>query len=112
MGTKRNPGKFDCYEKADPDEPMFILLGRDPMAANTVRQWAAWRHRQECADRGIPWNPEVPVSPKILEALDCADAMDEWYAKSQDRTPRGPLDKLRDEIGRGVSWLSTWNPWR
>ena len=29
MGTKNNPGKFDCYEHAKPDEPMFVLLGRD-----------------------------------------------------------------------------------
>lgn len=27
MGSKNNPGKYDCYEAADPDEPMFILLG-------------------------------------------------------------------------------------
>ncbi|HAW11807.1 MAG TPA: aspartate decarboxylase, partial [Chloroflexi bacterium] len=30
MGTKNNPGKFDCYDDAHPDEPMFVLLGRDP----------------------------------------------------------------------------------
>ena len=32
MATKNNPGKFDCYTNAEPDEPMFILLGRDPVA--------------------------------------------------------------------------------
>ncbi len=37
--TKNKPGKFDCYAKAEPDEPMFILLGRDPAAATTIRHW-------------------------------------------------------------------------
>lgn len=39
MGTKNKPGKFDCYAKADPDEPMFVLLGRDATASETVRYW-------------------------------------------------------------------------
>lgn len=30
MGTKSNPTQFDCYANALPDEPMFILLARDP----------------------------------------------------------------------------------
>lgn len=29
MGTKNNPGAFDCYANAEPDEPMFVLLARD-----------------------------------------------------------------------------------
>lgn len=33
MGTKNNPGEFDCYANAAPDEPMFILLGRDQTRA-------------------------------------------------------------------------------
>lgn len=28
MGTKNRSGDFDCYANAEPDEPMFILLGR------------------------------------------------------------------------------------
>ena len=34
MGTKNNPGKYDCYEKAGPDEPIFTLrakLNRYPL---------------------------------------------------------------------------------
>ncbi len=66
MGTKNDPGTFDCYANAHPDEPMFILLGRDPMAGTIVRNWA--RHRAQLG--------EDPV--KVQEALDCADAMDKW----------------------------------
>jgi hypothetical protein len=40
LGTKLKPGKFDCYEKAEPDEPMFTLLARDPTAPLLIRIWA------------------------------------------------------------------------
>lgn len=43
MGTKINPGKFDCYAKAAPDEPMFVLLGRDKHAPTLVWLWATLR---------------------------------------------------------------------
>jgi hypothetical protein len=66
MGTKNNPSQFDCYANAKPDEPMFILLGRDPGAGSLVRQWASDRER-----RG-----EDPAI--IAEARACADAMDDW----------------------------------
>lgn len=66
MGTKNNPGDHDCYERADPDEPMFVLLGRDPAAPHLVRWWAQMRER-EGAD------PE-----QLAEARRCADAMEQW----------------------------------
>lgn len=66
MGTKNNPGAFDCYDNAAPDEPMFILLARDPAAPALVRAWADERE----ALRG--------VTPKTLEARACADAMLAW----------------------------------
>lgn len=43
MGTKDNPGKFDCYANAAPDEPMFILLARDKHAPTLVWLWATLR---------------------------------------------------------------------
>lgn len=43
MATKRKPGKYDCYEKAGDDEPMFILLGRDPTAWLVVTLWVRLR---------------------------------------------------------------------
>jgi hypothetical protein len=74
MGTKNNPGKFDCYANAEPDEPMFVLLGRDASAGALVREWAEWRRL-----RG-----EDPA--KVQEAIDCADAMDAW-CRSKRKTP-------------------------
>ena len=69
MGTKNNPGKFDCYANAGPDEPMFVLLGRDPMAPELVRAWADWREG-EGEDPGI-----------VEEARECAEVMEE-HAKA------------------------------
>lgn len=66
MSTKNKPGRFDCYANAKPDEPMFILLGRDPLAGALVRMWAAIRERM----MGDP--------AQIAEARQCAAELDEW----------------------------------
>lgn len=63
MGTKNNPGKFDCYANAEPDEPMFVLLGRDKHAPLLVKLWAEMRKL----------DGEDPS--KIDEAFKCAHAM-------------------------------------
>ena len=74
MGTKNNPGKFDCYANAAPDEPMFVLLGRDRHAATLVRVWALLRSR------------EGEDEAKIAEALKCANTIDDWQ-RSLGRNP-------------------------
>lgn len=70
MGTKNNPGAFDCYAAADPDEPLFILLGRDRTAPDIVRTWANVREEEGVTDPA-----------KIAEARDCADAMKRWQQR-------------------------------
>lgn len=40
MGTKLNPGAFDCYAKLEPNEPYFVIMGRDPMGQQLVTMWA------------------------------------------------------------------------
>lgn len=72
MGTKNNPGPFDCYAKAKPDEPIFVLLARDPLAASVVRHWARLR-----ADE------HAEVDPKVIEAHSCAEAMEAWRRKQK-----------------------------
>lgn len=76
MATKNNPGKFDCYANAEPDEPMFVLLGRDRHAGLLVRVWALIRHA------------EGEDEEKIDEALECATAMD-VYARRLGKDPTG-----------------------
>ena len=43
MATKNNPGAFDCYGRAEPDEPLFVLLGRDKHAPALIWLWATLR---------------------------------------------------------------------
>jgi hypothetical protein len=66
MGSKNNPGKFDCYADADPDEPLFVLAGRDPAAALVVKLWVALRR-----EMGLKADKEA-------EAVACAAAMKKW----------------------------------
>jgi hypothetical protein len=66
MGTKTDPGAYDCYANAKPDEPMFVLLGRDRHAAVLVNLWAYMRKAAG----------ESPA--KVAEAHDTANAMVEY----------------------------------
>ncbi len=72
MGTKNNPGAFDCYANAEPDEPMFVLLGRDIHAPEVVRFWVELRLL------------EGESAEKTGEALDCAEAMERYRAKREE----------------------------
>jgi len=73
MGTKNNPGAYDCYDKALPDEPMFVLLARDPFAPTVLRWWAA--QREDDIDAHI--RPESD-NAMVQEARKCADEMESW----------------------------------
>jgi hypothetical protein len=73
MSTKSNPGLFDCYAKALPNEPMFVLLARDETAPDYVRMWAAER-TAEIAKSNRP----VEDMHMVIEALDCARDMEKW----------------------------------
>ena len=85
MGTKQNPGAYDCHAKAQPDEPMFTLLARDPLAPHLVDIWAAamahdWRTAIECLWRLIREAHKKPRGKpeKIAEAYRCAADMAAW----------------------------------
>lgn len=76
MATKNNPGAYDCYAHADPDEPMFVLLARDKHAPTLVWLWATLRELDS----------EDPA--KVAEARACVLAMLDWQA-NQGRTSIG-----------------------
>ena len=69
MATKAkemgNPGS--CLNKADPEEPLFILRAQDRMASALVRIWAVEFAKKHGYDH-----------PKYSEAVKLADAMEEW----------------------------------
>lgn len=69
MGTKKNPARYDCYANADPNEPMFILLGRDYGAPTLVETWALAREK----------SGEDPAI--VAEARECARAMRDWQTQ-------------------------------
>lgn len=75
MGTKNNPAPNDCYANALPDEPMFILLGRDPNAPICVENWADKREGLILAGE----RPETDME-KVNEARNCARNMRRWRA--------------------------------
>lgn len=88
MGSKLKPGNFDCYANALPDEPMFVLLGRDRLAPPLTAIWAAIRAGNRTEARrifselvegrlaaGYVFQPEPE---KALEASDCAMTMVQW----------------------------------
>ncbi len=77
MGTKNNPGKFDCYNNALPDEPMFVLLARDPDFNYYVQKWAKRRIRDIlCGERP---NSDMEM---VNEAYSCAVEGQNWRKKN------------------------------
>lgn len=78
MGTKNNPGEWDCYTKAEPDEPMFVLLGRDKHAPMLVRLWAEIRALDGEDDH------------KVQEAIRCAGFMEMFREERQRKKMEGP----------------------
>lgn len=68
----RQPGS--CLSRAAPDEPIFVLRGKDKLFAQTVRLWAAMAvHVHE---------PE-----KISEAIDLANFAESWRADNVHDAP-------------------------
>jgi hypothetical protein len=60
-----DPGS--CLNKARENELLFVLLGRDRCAPETIRFWASMR---------IASRKNQPGDRQIEEALKCADAME------------------------------------
>jgi len=80
MSTKQNPGPSNCYANALPDEPMFILLARDPHAPESVIDWLTRRATAIGQD-------QRPISDteKVAEACQVARDMATWRASNNGR---------------------------
>lgn len=91
MGTKTDPGKYDCHGKAADDEPLFTLRAKDPIAPYLVELWRQLRAGVSpslCIDtlRGAhraflkSGRSVLPLdSEKSAEASKVADAMVDWF---------------------------------
>ena len=73
MGTKLQELRDGCFAAAMDDEPMFVLLARDPSAPWLARKWADEREAQIRTGR----KPASDMS-KVQEARACADNMERW----------------------------------
>ena len=71
--------KDGCFYRALDDEPVFVLLARDPCAAEAVRWWVTLR--QALIGKG-----EKPLEDheKLADALRTAQAMVEWRSDATD----------------------------
>ena len=92
MGTKNEPGQFDCFAAAEDDEPMFVLLARDELAASMVAMWAALRigafdAAQLAFDtmkgQALRYAGDYADTDKAGEASQCAAAMVAWIAENR-----------------------------
>jgi hypothetical protein len=75
MGTKLNPGQYDCYAKMADDEPFFVIRAKDPNGPALVELWAALREAQ------------YGHYPKLDEARQCARDMRAWKATHPNAQP-------------------------
>lgn len=89
--TLADPGNLDCLAKAEADEPMFILLARDPAAPAVIRQWAedriAGHARYELDDQ----------TEHARAARQIADAMELWREANPGKrqtAQEGTLDRF------------------
>lgn len=102
MGTKNNPGEFDCYAAAEPDEPMFILLGRDPTAPLVMTVWRAMK--REMREQGTSQISDE----KLIEAKKLSILMEKW-AKEHGADPNAALEAFIKVLERMKEqrWLSS-----
>jgi hypothetical protein len=91
MGTKIDPGVFDCYENAEADEPMFILLARDASSPDLVEAWA--ERREAMIKLGTKPGSDILM---VEEARECAKAMREWR-----KANRGPARRSGEDHDDG-----------
>jgi hypothetical protein len=80
VGSKTNPGKYDCYSVLEPDEPHFVIAGRDPAGGMVVRLWAF--ARSELIRQGKKPRSDYAL---VEEARTVADAMDLFAAEWAER---------------------------
>ena len=77
MGTKTDPGDYDCYAKAAEDEPIFVLRASDPLSPKLVRKWVSMSiETTKHNDKFIK---------KWMEAMNVATEMEFWKHNEKSR---------------------------
>jgi len=96
MGTKNNPGNYDCYAKADPDEPIFTLRGKDVSAPYLVRMWAAVREGNFALATSIV--TQMESDPRITALIGQCEKFDECKIVAED------MQEWRHQLDRVLGW--------
>lgn len=96
MSTKSIPGAFRCYEAALPDEPMFVILGRDPAGPATIDFWANQRIKMGKVSTD---DDRDRIRAAVDEAKDFQQWRDEQiaFAQENDQPPIWKLPRIMDE---------------
>ena len=91
MPSKLQPGEFDAYRAALPDEEYFVLLARDKSAPTMLRIWADTRRKEIIQRVGNgAWSPQdIEDLRKCSEADACADRMITWRAQNDGQWREG-----------------------
>lgn len=98
MGTKIEGDR--CYDAAMPDEPMFVLLARDPTAPELVRLWADTRQTDiQCGLR------PVTDAQQVVEARALADRMEAWRRDANEAWRKQPQLPLGVTLAAGDALL-------
>lgn len=77
MGTKNNPGKYDCHAKAADDEPLFTLRAKDTLSPYIVELWVMMRE-WEIHQKFNDWEIPEAYKEKLAEARKVAQDMRKW----------------------------------
>lgn len=84
MGTKLQELRDGCFQRAMDDEPMFVLLGRDPSAPELLERWAREREAEVRAGR----RPAADMA-QVEEARRGAERMRAWREANDGAWRRG-----------------------
>jgi hypothetical protein len=84
--TRRRKVEYDCLAKLEPDEPCFVLIGRDRASAAVIKIWATlWLQ-----EIGLGLRPEEDRA-QVSQALKIARDMEIW---ERDRRQKREHDDL------------------
>lgn len=70
--TMQGEGILAKHAKANPDMPVFLLIGQDQNAAELVDKWAIW------TDVALASAGSTSAQKKVTKARLIADAMHHW----------------------------------
>ena len=95
MGTKNNPGPWDCYAKLEPDEPFYLLMGRSLIAPLLVRTELTTRLWQ--VKNGIMRPDTQAERDQIAAGFACLTEMEIWGRDYRNRKEHAAI--VFDERG-------------